>query len=115
MGWDSAKRYKPRPIGETGAHKPIDFAALAAREATPDPEPEVLSEEDRETVNRYAIALRQLANEQVCFIKNDNTFQQWDDATRLWWIMQIERQAREGKDTIGVRLVTRVVMNRMEN
>lgn len=110
MGWDSAKRYKPRPVGETGAHKPIDFAALAH---TPEPEPEVLSEEDRETVNRYAIALRQLANEQVRFIKNDNLFTTWDDATRLWWIMQIEKQAADGKDTIGAHVVTRVVMNRM--
>lgn len=111
MGWDSAKRYKPRPIGDTGAYKP----PAPAEPQLPEPEPEVLSQEDRDTVNRYAIALRQLANEQVCFIKNDNTFQRWDDATRLWWIIQIERQAREGKDTIGVRLVTRVVMNRMEN
>lgn len=113
MGWDSAKRYKPRPLGPSGAHKPIDFAALAAKEATPDPEPEVLSSEDRDTINRYYVALRDLAGESAHFSKNYKTFQRWDDATRIWWIMQIEKQAREGKDTIGAHVVTRVIMDRM--
>lgn len=111
MGWDSAKRYKPRPIGETGAYKP----PAPAEPHIPEEEPEVLSEEDRATIERYGRALRQMANEQVCFIKNDNLFRSWDDTTRLWWIAQIERQARDGKQTIGVQLVTRVVIDRMEN
>lgn len=112
-GWDSAKRYKPKPIGETGAHKPIDFAALAAQAHTPDVEPEVLSEEDRATINRYYMALRELADESVHFAKNYKTFQKWDDATRFWWIGQIERQAADGKNTIGAHVVTRVIMNRI--
>lgn len=115
MGWDSAKRYKPRPVGPTGVHKPIDFAALAAREATPDPEPEVLSEEDRATIARYYAALSELERESVHYTKNFNMFRTWDDSMRLWWIDQIERQAADGKDTIGAVVVTRVIMNRMES
>lgn len=109
MGWDSAKRYKPRPIGETGAYVPPAPAAPYI----PEPEPVVVSAEDRATIARYKTALRELGSESAHFAKNRNIFEKWDDVTRLWWISKIEKQAADGKDTIGAHVVTRVVMNRI--
>lgn len=109
MGWDSAKRYKPRPIGETGAYKPAPPKLVL-----PEEEPEVLSEEDRATIGRYHTALTAMAREDPRFRKNCDTFCNWPDTTRLWWIAKIEDQARRGLDTIGVLVVTRVIMDRME-
>lgn len=69
--------------------------------------------EDALAVKVYGEALKQLASEDRRYISNFNMWQRWDGPMRAWWIGQIEAQAAAGKDTIGVRVVTRAAIIRL--
>lgn len=58
-------------------------------------------------------ALRDLAREDVKYLKNKNIYDKWDHDHRLWWIARVTADAEAGKDTIGAHVVTRVVVNRL--
>lgn len=58
-------------------------------------------------------ALRDLAREDVKYLKNKNIYEKWGREHRLWWIARVTADAEAGKDTIGAQVVTRVVMNRL--
>ena len=110
-GWSSAIK-KPW-TGKSGAGaytvKPPEVRVEEVKEND-----EVFTDEQKATCARYMTALRELHLEDKRFDSNYATFTRWNWGMQLWWIGQIEKQARDGKDTIGVHVVTRVIMNRME-
>jgi hypothetical protein len=65
-------------------------------------------------IERYAVALKQLAEENVHYKRNYYFFKKWDNAMRLWWIDRIEQDARDGKETVAKVFVLRVTMNRLD-
>lgn len=62
----------------------------------------------------YERALEALCAEHPKYGSNIRLWERWSLAERIWWIDQIEQQAKDGKDTIGARVVAQVVMNRLE-
>lgn len=111
MGWDSAikKPWSGKPGGAFQLLK--DQKAMKALEI---PDPVEWTQEDLELCGRYAFALAQMAIEDRRFELNNRIFLKWDIHQKLKWIAAIEQQALDGKDTIGVLVVTRVVMNRLD-
>lgn len=65
-------------------------------------------------IRAFEIALRDLAREDVKYLKNRNLYDRWSRDLRLWWIARVTADAEAGKDTIGAHVVTRVVMNRLK-
>lgn len=61
----------------------------------------------------FGNALRDLAREDVKYLKNKNIYEKWGRNQRLNWIARVTADAEAGKDTIGAHIVTRVVMNRL--
>lgn len=73
------------------------------------------TEEEELRLNLYGSALEELATEDWRYNSNYNCWQRWGKPWRLWWITQIEAQARAGKQTIGVDVVTRAVDIRLRS
>lgn len=48
------------------------------------------------------------------YSKNWDVWQSWDVGQRLWWIKNIEQQARDGHQTIGAILVAKVIELRLD-
>lgn len=71
------------------------------------------TDEEELKLRLYASALEELATEDRRYNSNYNLWQRWDKAVRLWWIAQIEKQAREDKKTIGAVVVSRAVEIRL--
>jgi hypothetical protein len=71
------------------------------------------TEEEELKLRVYASALDELATEQQKYVSNYNLWQRWEKPTRLWWVAQIEAQAKDGKQTIGVDVVARAVEIRL--
>lgn len=71
------------------------------------------TEEEKTKLWMYASALDELSGESIRFNANFNLWQLWDNAQRLWWIAQIEKQAQAGRQTIGIEVVARAVEIRM--
>lgn len=110
-GWGSAIK-KPWS-GKAGAGAYVKPVEVPVEEVIEEAE-KVFTDEEKATCARYMTALRELHAEDRRFDSNYRTFCRWDWGMQLWWIGRIEQQARDGKDTIGVHVVTRVIMNRME-
>ena len=68
-----------------------------------------------EKVKRYYTALSQLKIEDSTWTRNYQLFISWTLEKCLWWIESIEAQAQAGQNTIGARLVARVVANRLDS
>lgn len=111
MGWESARR---RPAsGQPGA------GAFTPRPAPPptDYSGEEIGHtaEEIETCRHYHKALLDLAQEDRRFTANFVTYsRKWSIAQQLKWIYAIEQQALDGLDTIGIHVVARVVINRLD-
>lgn len=73
------------------------------------------TDEEELKLNLYGSALDELAEEQRRYHSNYNLWQRWDKRLRLWWIGQIEQQARDNKQTIGVEVVSRAVAIRLRS
>lgn len=72
---------------------------------------------DKERVLTCALfrrALAELAEENRHFQSNLKVFERWDTEQRIWWINQIEQQAKDGKETVGVKVVARAIQLRLE-
>ncbi len=72
-----------------------------------------VSTEEHTKLLRYMQALQDLVNEDIRWESNLIRFRKWDLNMCLWWIGIIEAQAETGLDTLGTRLVSRVVANRL--
>jgi len=81
-----------------------EVAMLAAQEQ---------DREDEARAQMYNVALCTLAAKDKKYNSNLITFRRWDTAWRIWWIEQIEQQARDGKDTLGATVVTKVIELRL--
>lgn len=110
MGWESARR-RPHSGLPGGAYKQ---PPPPPRPPPEPPEPIVYTHDEVELTMRYGDALRDLANEDRRFHTNHCTFSRWQMDRKLKWIYAIEQQALDGLDTIGIHVVARVVMNRLE-
>jgi len=74
---------------------------------------ELFTDDEETKLWMYASALDELAQEYHRFNSNYNLWQRWDKRTRLWWINVVEKQAQDGKQTIGVDVVMRAVEIRL--
>lgn len=68
---------------------------------------------DESKTRAFGNALRDLAREDVKYLKNKNIYDKWGRNQRLRWIERVTADAEAGKNTIGADVVTRVVMNRL--
>ena len=107
MGWDSAYRKRKLTGVRAGAY-------VKPPEPEPEPEPREITPDEMRRILQYENALRSLMHADRKFRLNYETFRRWDITTQLWWIGQIEQQARDGKDTIGALVVVKVVEMRLE-
>ena len=80
----------------------------------PENDPRLLPDEDTERLRLYDLALYQLSSEHWKYGSNYRLWGRWDITKRLRWLDQIEQQAKDGKQTIGVDVVTRVAILRLE-
>ena len=74
---------------------------------------ELFTDDEEMKLWMYASALDELVHEHWKYSSNYNMWQRWDKRMRLWWIDSIEHQARNGKQTIGVDVVTRAIEIRL--
>jgi hypothetical protein len=74
---------------------------------------ELFTDDEETRLWAYASALDELAEENPCYHSNYNLWQHWNKRMRLWWIGVIEKQAQDGKQTIGVDVVLRAVEIRL--
>jgi hypothetical protein len=109
MGWESARR-APHTGIRAGAHT-IKPTPPPPR---PEPEPVEYTQDEIQLTRSYYKALLELAAEDPRFKANKQTFAKWDYERQLRWIYAIEQQALDGMETIGIHVVARVVMNRLE-
>lgn len=107
MGWESAIKKPPSGVPGAGAYTP---KSPVYRTAPPEP---VWAQDDLALCQRYYDALYQLKDEDRRYRMNYIVYDRWPIAQRLRWIYAIEQQAADELDTIGVVVVTRVVMNRL--
>lgn len=75
---------------------------------------EEFTPEEHARCHRYRRALFTLQLTDPMWVPNYTVFNKWPTGHRLWWLDEIEQQARDGKDTVGARLVAQVVMMRLE-
>lgn len=106
MGWESAKT--------RSAALPVEVRP-APRPWPENPESEIEYSDDEIMLCRhYDKALFDLAAEDKRFALNLKTYRRWTADLQLKWIYTIEQQALDGLDTIGIHVVARVVINRLD-
>jgi hypothetical protein len=96
----------------------VDFAKLRnSSGAWLDPaKAEPPSPETQEQIARarlYETALEELVRIDRAFVSNRNTFDRWQLDMKIWWINQIEKQAKAGLDTLGVKVVAKAIEIRL--
>lgn len=115
MGWDSAIKQRAAPAATGWASaKPRIANPSPPPPDPPEPQEPEYTHDDYKLVQLYKDALRDLAEQQPKYRLNRQLFRGWDMARRLHWIDRIEQDARDGKNTLGVEVVTCAMMLRLD-
>lgn len=127
MGWDSAKRgvvmtdeknngtlRKMSPEAAAAFHREREMRLKKRPRPERADDNDLHEPDDLETTLHYHRSLKTLAKQDAIFVKNLNIYERWNTSQRLAWILVIEKQAIDGHDTIGARLMAQVVADRME-